>query len=173
MSPFATISRSLRQARRKRWRATGRRAALLGTLAALLLASGCQNDRVGPAAIRGQTPDGQVRMQMVSVAYIGSGSRGTGTLDFRGRGHPFTVTGLGIGGVGASTVDAIGEVYNLRDASQFAGEYAQVRYGFAVGRASAGDLWLQNTSGVIMRLSAQRTGLMLSLGSDALVISMR
>ncbi len=142
-------------------------------IAALLLAGGCQNDQVGPAAIRHQQPDAQVRMQMVNVAYIGSGSRGTGTLEFRGRSHPFTVTGLGIGGLGASTVDAVGEVYNLRDVSQFAGEFGQLRYGFAVGRASAGDLWLQNTAGVIMRLSAQRTGLMLSLGSDALVISMR
>ncbi len=145
----------------------------MGTLAALLLLCGCQNDRVGPAAIRGQAPDGTVRMQMVSVAYIGSGTRGSGSLEFRGRSYPFTVTGLGVGGIGASTVDAVGEVYNLRGVAQFAGEYGQVRYGFALGQASAGDLWLQNTAGVIMRLSAQRTGLMLSLGSDAIVVSMR
>jgi hypothetical protein len=54
----------------------------------------------------------------------------------------------------------------------FAGAYAQGRYGFAIGTASAGDLWLQNEAGVIMHLKAKRTGLMLSLGGDAVVISM-
>ena len=41
------------------------------------------------------------------------------------------------------------------------------------GTASAGDLWLQNEAGVIMHLKAKRTGLMLSLGGDAVVISIR
>ena len=57
----------------------------------------------------------------------------------------------------------------LRD---FPGAYVQGRYGFAVGNTSAGDLWLQNGNGVIMRLVAKRQGLMLSLGGDAVVIQM-
>ena len=61
----------------------------------------------------------------------------------------------------------------LRDLGQFPGTYGQARYGFAIGTASAGDLWLQNEAGVIMHLKAKRTGLMLSLGGDAVVISMR
>ena len=47
------------------------------------------------------------------------------------------------------------------------------RVGFAVGDASAGDLWLQNDAGVVMRLKAQRSGLMLSLGGDVMVVSMK
>ena len=65
------------------------------------------------------------------------------------------------------------EVYNLGALGQFPGTYGQARYGFAIGTASAGDLWLQNEAGVIMHLKAKRTGLMLSLGGDAVVISMR
>jgi hypothetical protein len=42
-------------------------------------------------------------------------------------------------------------------------DFAQGRHGFAVGDASEGGLWLQNDAGVVMRLKAQRTGLMLSL----------
>jgi hypothetical protein len=42
-----------------------------------------------------------------------------------------------------------------------------------IGTASGGDLWLQNEAGVILHLKAKRTGLMLSLGGDAVVISMR
>jgi len=60
----------------------------------------------------------------------------------------------------------------MSDLSQFPGAYAQGRYGFAIGTESGGDLWMQNEAGVILRLKAKRTGLMLSLGGDAVVISM-
>ena len=76
-------------------------------------------------------------------------------------------------GFGLSTIEAMGEVYNLRDLAQFPDTYGQARYGFAIGTASAGDLWLQNEAGVIMHLKAKRTGLMLSPGGDAVVIAMR
>jgi hypothetical protein len=52
-------------------------------------------------------------MQQVQVAYIGSGSGGSGTLSFRGNTYPFTIGGLGVGGIGASTIDAQREVYKL------------------------------------------------------------
>jgi hypothetical protein len=156
-------------------RSTGRRQLIADAapLALLLLAGGCQSDvRVGPDAIAGKTPDATVRMDEVQAAYIGSGSSGSGSLYYRGRSHPFSITGAGIGGIGASTIDAHGEVYNLRNLAQFAGTYGEARYGFAFGTASGGDLWLQNEAGVIMHLKARREGLMLSLGGDAMVISM-
>ena len=130
---------------------------------------------IGPEAIKGKTPDGTIEMHEVQAAYIGSGSGGGGVLSFRGVQYPFDVGGVGVGGVGVSTIEATGEVYNLRDLRQFPGTYGQARYGFAIGTASAGDLWLQNEAGVILHLKAKRTGLMLSLGGgchchlDALV----
>jgi hypothetical protein len=126
---------------------------------------------LGPDAIKGKTPDGTIEMHEVQAAYIGSGSGGV--LSFRGVAYPFDVGGLGVGGLGVSTIEATGEVYNLRDLRQFPGTYGQARYGFALGTASGGDLWLQNEAGVILHLKAKRTGLMLSLGGDAIVISMR
>jgi len=78
-----------------------------------------------------------------------------------------------VGGIGVSTLDADGEVYKLNTIAQFPDAYAQGRYGFAIGNRSGGDLWLQNESGAIMHLHAKREGLMLSLGGDAVVISMR
>jgi hypothetical protein len=142
--------------------------------ACLLYLAGCVGSvALGPDAVKGQTPDGTVDMQEVQAAYIGSGSTGTGILFFGGAQYPFEVGGVGVGGFGLSTIDAMGEVYNLREIGQFPGTYGQARYGFAIGTASGGDLWLQNESGVIMHLKAKRTGLMLSLGGDAVVISMR
>jgi hypothetical protein len=61
----------------------------------------------------------------------------------------------------------------MQNLSQFAGSYAQASYGFALGATSSGDLWMQNQAGVIMHLKAKRTGLMLSLGADAISISMQ
>jgi hypothetical protein len=142
--------------------------------AATLLLTACAgagSDEKTAAA--GKTPDGFVAMRQVQAAFIGSGNTGDGTLTYRGRSYPFTVSGLGVGGIGVSTIEARGEVYDLRDLRQFPGTYAQGRYGFAFGRASAGDLWLKNDKGVVMHLVAKRTGLMLSLGGDAVVISMK
>ncbi len=134
--------------------------------------SACGSDTAGgsrPAA--GQRPDATVRMQQIHAAYIGSGGGGSGTLQYRGRSYPFTVVSGGVGGIGMSTVDAVGEVYGLRNVSDFAGTYGQMRTGLALGSGS-GEYWLQNSAGVSMHLHAERTGLMLSLGGDAVVITM-
>jgi hypothetical protein len=142
-------------------------------LAMLLSLAGCSSSvKIGPEAVAGLTPDGTVDMEQVQVAYIGSGGGGSGTLYYHGRAYPFAVGGLGIGGIGASLISAEGEVYKLNSLANFPGAYAQARYGFALGEKSAGDLWLQNEAGVIMHLKAEREGLMLSLGGDAVVISM-
>jgi len=150
------------------------RALSLSWVAALLLLAGCSTSvKLGPDAVAGLAPDGTVDMNEVQVAYIGNAGGENGTLFYRGRAYPFTIGGLGVGGIGASTVDAEGEVYKMRNLSQFAGSYAQASYGFVVGNTSGGDLWMQNEAGVIMHLKAKRTGLMLSLGGDAIVISMK
>jgi hypothetical protein len=142
--------------------------------AGVLYLTGCGGGvALGPEAVKGQTPDGTVDMREVQAAYIGSGSAGTGVLFFRGTEYPFEVGGVGVGGFGLSTIDATGEVYNLRELGQFPGTYGQARYGFAIGTLSGGDLWMQNEAGVIMHLKAKREGLMLSLGGDAVVIKMR
>lgn len=141
---------------------------------ALLLPAACQSSiQVGPQAVAGLTPSGTVNMDEVQVAYIGSGGGGSGTLYYQGRAYPFAVGGLGVGGIGASTISAEGEVYKLNGVAMFPGTYGQARYGLAIGNASMGDLWLQNEAGVIMHLKAKRSGLMLSLGGDAVVISMQ
>jgi len=146
--------------------------ALLATVALTLGACSFGGVKLGPDAVKGKSPDGFVDMHEVQAAYIGSGSGGGGTLYFDGREYPFGLGAAGIGGIGLSTVEATGDVYNLKSVSQFPGTYGQARYGFAIGTESGGDLWLQNEQGVILHLKAKRTGLMLSLGGDAVVIAM-
>ncbi|MBN9559881.1 MAG: hypothetical protein J0H14_04010 [Alphaproteobacteria bacterium] len=141
------------------------------SLAAMLLFACSGQQGAGPQTVEGMQPVGTVDMREVQAAYIGSGTAGSGTLFFNGRSYPFKVGGLGVGGIGVSTVDAAGDVYNLRNVRDFAGSYAEGRYGFAFGTRSAGDLWLENENHVILHLHAKRTGLMLSLGGDVMVIT--
>jgi hypothetical protein len=167
---------SAHQSQDCRVRTSGRtRRAMFGlAVAALLPFAGCSSSQnTDQQSVEGKQPDGTVDMNQVQAAFIGSGGGGSGTLNFRGQSYPFAVGGLGIGGIGASTINAQGEVYGLKKVSDFPGAYAQGRYGFVIGNKSAGDLWLQNDKGVIMHLKAKRTGLMLSLGGDAVVISMQ
>lgn len=149
----------------------GRRTVLI-SMACALAACTFGGVKLGPKAVAGKSPDGFVEMHEVQAAYIGSGAGGGGTLFFDGRQYPFGLGAAGIGGIGLSTVDATGDVYNLKRVDQFPGTYGQARYGFAIGTESAGDLWLQNEQGVILHLRAKREGLMLTLGGDAVVISM-
>ncbi len=142
-------------------------------LALLALLAGCSNSATGPKTVNGVPPDGTLVMHQVQAAFIGSGSGGYGTLYFNGVAYPFNVGGAGIGGIGASTIDATGEVYGLKNISQFPGSYVQGRYGFAFGTASRGDLWLKNNNGVVLHLVAKRTGLILSLGGDVVVIGLK
>ena len=141
-------------------------------LAAFTLAACSQKAPDASSTYNGQTPSATVQFKQIQVAYLGSGSTGTGVLTYQGQSYPFTISGLGIGGIGASSIAASGVVYNLTDLTQFPGTYAQGRYGFVVGTASGGDLWLKNGNGVVMHLLAKRKGLMLSLGGDAVVVTM-
>jgi hypothetical protein len=123
-----------------------------------------------PASAEDLNKSGTVTIEQVQIAFIGSGNLGGGTLKFGGKSYDFSIGGLGIGGFGVSKITATGTVYNLKDRSDFAGTYGQARYGIAIGSKSTGELWLQNTRGVVLQLKADRQGLALSLGADAVRI---
>jgi hypothetical protein len=129
---------------------------------------------LAPAALAQQRdlgpPTGSISIRQLQVAFIASGEVGGGTLTFRGRTYGVTVGGLGIGGIGASTVNATGTAYGLRRRADFTGAYVQLREGWAVGAAGRGTLWLRNDKGVTLRLVTKRRGLQLSLGADGVLI---
>ncbi len=130
---------------------------LLVTLAAC---AGTQNapQQAGAATFEGQPPSDYVEMKEVQVAYLGNAGGGDGTFTFRGQRYPFTIAGLGVGGIGVSTVDAEGEVYRLTDLEQFPGACVAGQYGAVAGTESVGDIWLENPNHVVMHLKAKREG---------------
>jgi hypothetical protein len=115
---------------------------------------------------------GTITVNQAQVAFIVSGNVGGGTLSFEEKRFDFTIGGLGVGGFGLSSIEATGEIYNLRELSDFEGLYGQARTGIAVGNVSAGGLWLENPAGVYIRLEAKRKGLALSTGADGIYIKL-
>jgi len=138
----------------------------------LLPLAGCQIPPSGvptEASIRGLKPSGHVTMTQVFVSGTGIGS---GTLTFKGRNYLFTLIGS-LTGLGAiSTTQASGEVYKLRDPSQFSGAWIQGNGNLAVSTLANGELWLENRNGVIMRLTAQQAGITLTNGRYEIYIAL-
>jgi hypothetical protein len=147
-------------------------AAAILTVLTLLPLAGCQIPPSGiptEASIRSLRPSGTVTMTQAFVSGLGAGS---GTLTFRGRTYPFTLTGSLIGLGAISTLQASGEVYKLRDVSQFPGAWIQGTGSLAITTKANGEIWLENRNGVIMRLSAAQAGLTFSQGRYELYIQL-
>lgn len=142
---------------------------LLGPLLGLVAALGVLSSALAAQAADLQQ-SGTVRISQVQIAFLGSGNLGGGTLSIGGKNYAFDVGGLGIGGIGVSRMEAVGEVYNLKNLSDFEGAYLQARYGGVIKERSMGELWLSNPFGVFIRLDAERSGLALAVGADAVYI---
>lgn len=120
----------------------------------------------------GHTPDATLEMQQAQAALLAVGGGGKGTITYHGRTYPFSMVGIGVGGIGVSSLQASGDVYNLEELALFSGTYVQLRYGLAFGKPGNGDLWLKSRSGVIIHLRTKQKGVMLSLGGDAVEITL-
>ena len=113
---------------------------------------------------------GTVTINQGQIAFIFSANVGGGNLHYQGKTYPFSISGLGVGGFGISSIEATGVVYDLKKLSDFDGAYGQARTGIVFGTVSAGTLWLENSEGVYLRLKAKRKGIALALGADAIII---
>ena len=139
-------------------------------LALLLAVSGCSNmAKPGPQSVAGMSPDGTVRMTEIMAA---GAEGGKGTLTFQGRSYPFKLVGGVTGGGGAANTQASGEVYSLRNISDFKGLYTQSSGGPGLAMSGASDLWLRNAAGVVLHLKGTQEGVTLSLGREEILIEM-
>jgi hypothetical protein len=125
------------------------------------------------ASAADKKPDGTISIEQFSVAFIGSAQFGSGNLNYQGKRYDFKISGLGIGGIGVSTIDADGYVYELKNLADFPGVYGQARTGITFGTVGKGQLWLENGNGVYLHLKAKRQGLALALGADGMIIQMK
>jgi hypothetical protein len=115
-------------------------------------------------------PIGTVSIDMTSVAAGVGYSSGSGTLRFQGKTYLFKIDGLSVGNVGISSINAVGNVYNLSNVSQFAGNYAALGAGVTLAGGVAG-LKMQNQNGVIINLYAVQQGVQLNIGPQGFTVS--
>src|ERR1700751_2035001 len=138
---------------------------VLGSITLLVIA-GCASMTQAPST----APSATVRIREWSAAYYGSAATGKGTLYYHGV-HHFSISGVGVGGMGGQKISATGKVYNLNNLSQFPGTYHGISRGLTLieGKMHAK---LTNQNGVTMYLAGETEGRASSLGAQAFEVNL-
>jgi hypothetical protein len=118
-------------------------------------------------------PDGTVEFTLWRAGFIVGGSGGSGTLHFKDNGYELRIGGISLGAtIGVARADFVGEVYNLKQASDIEGTYTAVSAS-GVLAGGAGVVDLQNSRGVRLRVSGRQIGLMVSIDLSGMQIGLR
>lgn len=112
-----------------------------------------------------------VELQARSIA-AGIGARiGDGSLLVDGQEHTFSLRGISLGDLGASSLTALGPVENLTNIEDFAGTYVAFEAGVAAGNGVS-TVTMRNQHGVVITLESDVQGVQLTLGGQALRIEL-
>jgi hypothetical protein len=122
-----------------------------------------------PAAAN-DLPDATIELSGGSVAAGIGYTWGTGMLIYQGRLFRLQVSGLSIADVGITSYTATGDVYNLAKPSDIVGTYGAVTAGATLGSGFTGTS-MRNEHGVVIRMTAIRAGLSLTLAPSGMTIS--
>jgi hypothetical protein len=115
-------------------------------------------------------PTGELTLSGGAVAAGIGFSWGSGTLAYKNKTYKVKITGLDVGDVGASSVDATGDVYNLARLADFNGTYVAAGAGAAL--AGGGSIvTMENGNGVVVQLRSQQIGLRLTLAASGITMS--
>ena len=127
-----------------------RAVSLLGAITSLAL--------ILSVAQAAEKPDATLKLSAGSVAAGVGFSWGEGTLTYQGKTHQVEVSGLSVGDVGASKVEATGEVFHLKKLADFDGNYTAAAAGATVGGGASAAV-MKNQNGVTIQLTSTNQGL--------------
>jgi hypothetical protein len=135
--------------------------------AVALLIGGCATTTTAPRT----PPAATVKIQEWSAAYYGSAATGKGTLHYNGQKYKFSISSLGVGGMGGQKISATGKVYNLSNIGDFAGTYTGISQGLTLieGQMHAK---LTNGNGVILYIAGETEGLASSIGAQTFQVAL-
>jgi hypothetical protein len=125
-----------------------------------------------PIVTDDSSPDGTVSLNGTSLAAGVGWVWGKGTLEFKGKEHPFKISGLSIVDAGVSNISASGEVYNLKHLSDFSGHYTVASAGIAVV-GGAGASYLKNEHGVVIKMVETEQGFRLNLSAEGVKVRLK
>ena len=111
-----------------------------------------------------EKPDATLKLSAGSVAAGVGFSWGEGTLTYQGKTYPVEVSGLSVGDVGASKVEATGEVFHLKKLADFDGNYTAAAAGATVG-GGASTAIMKNQNGVTVQMTSTNQGLKFAIAA--------
>jgi|SRR5271166_7052617 len=116
-------------------------------------------------------PDATVKLSGGTVS-IGIGyTWGGGVLTFKGKEYKFKIDGLTTTALGASSIDASGDVYHLANAKDFAGSFVGVTTAAGMG-GGVGFSNMKNGNGVFVQLHSTGTGVLFKAGPSGITVTM-
>jgi len=116
---------------------------------------------------------GTIHIKILKGGWVIGASAGSGTLSLGGRSYPIAIGGLSAGLVfGGSATDFRGTVSNIRSPQDINGVYAAIGAG-AVAAGGVRVIQLQNSKGVVLRLSGVQVGLMVNLDLSGMTIALK
>lgn len=139
-------------------------------LTASLLLSSCATKMSSDPNAPAGPPDATLTMTQFQASYYGSASTGRGTIQYQGGSRDFSITGVGAGGTGAQSIDAVGEVYNLDSLSEFPGTYTGARSGLTLFKGKFHERYSNGKT--VIYVTGKTSGLSSSTGIDKIIITL-
>ncbi len=138
----------------------------------LLIGGSVLADEPQDASTESRAPDGSLSLNGTSLAAGLGWVWGEGKLQFNGKEHPFKISGLSIVDAGVADISANGQVYNLKNLSDFGGKYTVASAGVAVVEG-AGASYLKNEHGVVIKLLESSQGFRVNLAAQGVTIRLK
>ena len=123
-----------------------------------------------PAAL---AANGAVQIEIYKAGFIVGGSGGKGTLKFGGKNYPLDIGGVSLGAtIGVTKAELVGQVLNIKQASDIEGVYSAGQAGYAVAGGSK-VAELKNSKGVVLKLKGKQIGLAFELDLAGMEIKLK
>ena len=124
------------------------------------------------AAGKSMAPDATLHLNSKAIAAGVGVSWGKGTLTYKGKEYPVSVSGLSLGKVGVTKVTATGEVYNLKKLEDFSGNYASADADITLAGGHSG-VTMKNQNGVRVVVRATSKGVDLTVGASGVDMKLK
>ena len=139
----------------------------------LLCTAAFAGDASSPAPVADDArPDATVTLSGGSIAAGIGYTWGHGELKYQEAAHSFSIKGVSIIDVGATGYSASGDVYNLKQLSDFSGDYVAAGAGIAIAGGGTA-VYMKNDHGVVIKLVATDIGLKFKLSGDGVHVALK
>jgi hypothetical protein len=123
-----------------------------------------------PAPASATVRDGTIELTGGKIAAGLGYSWGSGSLLFKGKRYPLTVSGIALGSVGVIDYTAAGSVTGLKRPTDINGIYTRIGTGLTLG-GGASIAEMRNEKGVTIQLDSTTEGLSVSLAATGMKVS--